>query len=52
LADDYRNKYLALEKQFNVLEQIQDYEVLKQKQETKRVKDQMNERLAFEKDEA
>jgi len=52
LADDYRNKYLALEKQFNVLEQIQDYEVLKQKQETKRVEDQMYERLAFEKDEA
>lgn len=52
MADDYRNKYLALEKQFTVLEQIQDYEAQKQRQETKRVEDQLFERLAFEKDEA
>lgn len=50
-ADEYRTKYLALEKQFTVLEQIQELDAAKQKSQLQQAEQQFFERLAFEKEE-
>lgn len=52
MSDDYRNKYLALEKQFNILEQIQEYEVQKTKQNAQKMEESLYERITFEKEES
>ena len=50
-ADEYRAKYLALEKQFTVLEQIQELEAAKQKSHLQQSEQQFFDRLVFEKEE-
>ena len=48
MAEDYRSKYLALEREFNYLKHTYDYDAEVAKQEQAKVNLQLSERLSFE----
>ena len=48
MAEDYRSKYLALEREFNYLKHTYDYDAEIAKQEQAKVNQQLSERLTFE----
>ena len=51
MAEDYRGKYLALERDFSVLKHNMEYELDVAKQEHQKTQDQLHERIRFEQEE-
>ena len=48
MAEDYRGKFLALERDFSVLKHNMEYELDVAKQEHKKIQDDLHERIRFE----
>ena len=48
MAEDYRSKYLALEREFNYLKHTHEYDAELAKQEQAKVNMQLSERLTFQ----
>ena len=48
MAEDYRGKYLAMERDYNILKHNVDYEMEVAEQEHRKIQDQLHERIRFE----
>ena len=48
MAEDYRSKYLAMERDYNILKHNVDYEMEVAEQEHRKIQDQLHERIRFE----
>ena len=52
MAEDYRCKYLALEREFNYLKHTHEYDLEKVRQDHMNIEGQLSERITFEQGES